>query len=505
MLSRRDGIGEKDFIWQNLIIFVLCLVCYSGSLLNNFMMDDFDLLPQIRSMKLDLSGLSLFTHHLNGFFRPIPNIFLKISTLLFGLNPVYYHTLNLFLFFLICSLFLVIGNKLFFLFLNEKKVEDAGRINKTVFFAVILYCVHPINNIIVNYITGSMLAVSVLINQMSYLNFLLYIEQKKKLNYVLSVFFYLCALFSHETSVILPIYMWLTYFYLKPGIKNVYSFFSPYLACLILYIYIYLNISIRHHSLGILFRIPFQNYICCVSKLIHWYVLKLLLPVNLLFLWEVSVKNSCSPASLTALFLMMGAVVALFYFLISRKKQLELFCLSFFWAGFLPLFLASFTYTSITATALIEPHWFYFSSIGFFFLASILFFYLFRNFNQYLRIAACLSLVIILVVLTKESNRVWKETETYCRHWIKLDHFNFMPIYYMTKVQLKYPVIRECELGHSAKCEEFIHRFTDSSNDPYIYLQLIHAFLYINAPHTALDLRKQFIKRYPGFNGSVAP
>lgn len=505
MLLRRNGIGEKNLIWQILILFALCLVCYSGSLFNYFMMDDFDLIPQIRSMRLDLSALSLFTHHLNGFFRPIPNIFLKISTLLFGLNPVYYHTLNLFLFFLICSLFLVIGNKLFFMFRNGRMLEDAGRTNATVFFAVVLYCVHPINNIIVNYVTGSMLAVSVLANQLSYLNFLLYLEQKRKLNHILSVFFYLCALFSHETSVILPIYMWLTYFYLKPVIKNVYSFFSPYVLCLIFYIYIYLRISIRHHFLGFLFRIPVQNYICCVLKLIHWYVLKLLLPVHLLFLWEVSVKEPSSFASLAGPFLMMGAVAVLFYYLISRKKQLESFCLSLFGAGFLPIFLAAFTYTSISATALIEPHWFYFSSIGFFFLASIFYFYFFRNFNQYLRLAACLSLVIILVVLTLESNRVWKDNETYCRYWVKLDHFNFMPIYYMTKVQLKYPAIRDCEQGHTAKCDGFIHSFTEHSNDPYIYLQLIHAFHYINAPNTVLDIRRQFIKRYLNLSGSVAP
>ena len=85
--------------------------------------------------------------------------------------------------------------------------------------------------------------------------------------------------------------------------------------------------------------------------------------------------------------------------------------------------MAGFVYTAATNNAIIEPHWFYFSSIGFFILAAYFFNFLNKKFNHRLGITICLILGI-MIIQTRKSNAFWKDEATYCNYWLELNPLN---------------------------------------------------------------------------------
>jgi len=84
--------------------------------------------------------------------------------------------------------------------------------------------------------------------------------------------------------------------------------------------------------------------------------------------------------------------------------------------------MASFSYFPFT-NPLIEPHWFYFSSMGFFILLANLILII----KERVRLAIWLSLMAFLILinisLLKSNYEFWRDEESYCRYWLSInDH-----------------------------------------------------------------------------------
>ena len=158
------------------ILLVVSFASYSNALHNNFMMDDYGLLIQdtrAHNVKYLLTHfIPDFRHVLNiegsvgnVYYRPLAHLLLMLCFLSFGLEPFGYHLVNLLVLFL-CAFTLYVFLKLLF------KNTPLALLTSLIFAA------HPINGVMVNYITGIVFGVQVLAMLLSLMTFML--PQKKR-------------------------------------------------------------------------------------------------------------------------------------------------------------------------------------------------------------------------------------------------------------------------------------------------------------------------------------
>lgn len=463
-------------------------------------MDDLVLIPMAKWMSYDLSSQSIFLHPLNGFYRPLPNILLKICVSLFGFTPAYYTVFNLALFIVICALCYVIIKRLYLLYILQASEADLARARNVAFITAVLYCVHPINAMIVNYKTASMLALYVIFMQLSLWFFLRHIQGEGLKDFVLSVLFYIGALLSHQIgSFLVLIVFFIIVSTPAKTMKKGWALLWPYLIFFVLYMLIWPHFSKREEHLAIIGQIPFKVYLATLSLLLQWYMSKLFLPVHLLFLWNVLIEGGHVFLRILWLFGLGMFVLTLFYVFKKFKKRFEVLCLAIFVFGFIPFFLAAFAYAWFPTkfTALIEPHWFYFSSMGFFALVASAGLKLTQHWNTRIKALALALLVTTMVLMTRQGNLLWKDTDTYCRYWASLNHFNEVPYTYMDKdLAYKY-VDGQCQKQHSDHCRGISERIFNTQRDYDSYMRIGYQLYKYGAPQTAVALLKQCISRNP--------
>ncbi len=129
-------------------------------------------------------------------------------------------------------------------------------------------------------------------------------------------------------------------------------------------------------------------------------------------------------------------VVLIAYLIFARwKKGLKPFALSIFVIGLVPACSASFAYFPYVEP-IIEPHWFYFASLGFFILAAEGILFLQSKMKSSRSWIVPAGILLSLFILLQGSNRNWKNQEAYCRFWISQNPTNATPFYGMGQVLL---------------------------------------------------------------------
>jgi len=404
-------------------LFLVCLIFYANSFHNEFLLDDHLVLfgPGGVAHK---SFADLFTNYQGDFYRPIGHIFLWLSYQLFGSDPFGYHFANFLFFYVIGLLFFHITQKL----TNDRPLA---------FLTALLYLVHPINSMLVNYITASVITTFVFMLQCSLICFIYYMIKPRRWLYCLSLFLFLLALASHEMSMIFPVFIFCALFLIYDfGAKRSLWFSSPYFGMSFAYFLFRLKFYSLAGSVKAMSLIlpKFTVYVATVVDLIGWYIGKLIAPFNIIFLWNQGISTHFVMGKLVAV---VGVVAAIMYLIfVSWKKGIKAFALSIFMLGFIPVGVASFTYYP-SVTPIIEPHWFYFSSIGFFIILAKCFLSLKEktNFNLFL------ILVVVVVgawgLLLRENNTKWQTQETYCRYWTSLNDKNLTAHYGLGKALME--------------------------------------------------------------------
>lgn len=174
------------------------------------------------------------------YYRPILALSFAVETIIFGVNTKIYHTVNIILF--IFALYLI------YLFLC--KFCSNNRILK---YIILLCSVHPIFVSTVVWIPArndTLLAVFLFLFLITYLD---YITKNKFIYFFLSIVFFVFALFTKETTVIIfPVMILLTYcFDLKITKKQVLNYLIFFIPILILYFYLRQSavypISVSHY------------------------------------------------------------------------------------------------------------------------------------------------------------------------------------------------------------------------------------------------------------------
>ncbi len=153
----------KKFLSHKLFPYFLLLAIiiftYINALNHSFMLDDHDFFDTRKSDIRNLLGYFLpdnlvaekgIAKSVDAYYRPLAQVVPMISHLIFKGNPWGYHIVNLVLFWLACCLI--------FLF-----VEKFWPNNKWGIWVAGLYALHPINGIVVNYITASVFSTQVIL------------------------------------------------------------------------------------------------------------------------------------------------------------------------------------------------------------------------------------------------------------------------------------------------------------------------------------------------------
>ena len=405
-------------------------------------MDDYAMIVQNRAIK-DPSFLQInpFVNSITAldsgsqvYWRPIAHLLIMSAFSVFGREPFGYHVLNLLLFYMACIGLYELLNFIF----GDWKIA---------LLTSVLFCVHPINGVLVNYITATGYAVLVLAVILSIRCFLTAEQEtalwKKYGMYGLSLLWFAISLLCHETAFIGPLYLASVLFLIKKySWRRMSAAILPFL--IVFMIYIAGREQFVHSQAGTLanmarFEMSLAEYGAAFSHLIFFYLKNLIFLEDIVLIWAVPTVlgnlffwNIVSPIFL---------VVCLFIITRCRKEDPRSLGLAWFLIGLLPLSIAAFSRPNLGF--IIEPHWMLFSSIGFFiFIAAS-----FHKFIQPARISkfrsplvgsAMICLLIVAYVFTSRFyNKLWGNEIAYCRYMIALSPHMRLPVWWLASAHLR--------------------------------------------------------------------
>jgi len=339
-------------------------------------------------------------------FRPITQALNALPAFFFGKNAFVYRVMNLLLFFLACVSIYELLNVLF-------------KNSLLALLAAVLFCIHPINGVLVNYITATGYSVFVISINFALLCYLKAQREVKKRYYAVCIIFFLIALLCHETAIAFPLYLGavlICVFHQER--KKVFYSCLPFVMILIVYILFRqyyapytISFSERLNFIGI----SFSGFLAAFSNCVLWYV-------KALFFLSDIVLMRASPEITEHVLLwnagLLGGFGVLTYLLFYQFKGENAFGLSWFMIGLTPVFLACLSRPSLGV--IIEPHWLFFSTIGFCVLIASIIIKISQHVRKELG-AIVFTIIFFGYGLTTASyNELWAEEKKYCHYMLRL-------------------------------------------------------------------------------------
>jgi len=414
---------KKIKFWHIAIILLfLAVATYYSVLDNEFMLDDNNFIRgkylQTFSNFGDYFTKTIAQHYYPFYYLINIEIFKHFQDDLITL-----HSINVFLFLVSCILFFAVSNRI-------SKRLDASLI------ACILFCLHPLNAFTVNYITANFIFVNAICLLLSFLSFISAFENTKKrfIHLSLSLLFFIGGLLSFEGAIFFPVCLWAwLYFHQQQDIRKSFYHVVPY--CFLSVIYFILWSFMTATEISLLDKITFHDmnfisYVALLTKILAWYVSRLIVPENIVFI------KSFLPTEINVwgwlLFFLLS--VASLVILVAKKwkKSLNTFLLAWFASGFVLVFIASFAH--VYMGLVFEPHWVYFASMGLFLLAGIGIANLKQVICRPLWWAFLIIISLYLYSETQRYNRLAQTEKSYCHYWLNITPGN--PIAMMSLAQV---------------------------------------------------------------------
>jgi len=408
---------KKEYVLVFLLLFVACIALYAFSLHGEMLVDEAELfsnsgIHQVKNIpKLFFDRETISLYH----FRPVSGAIRTVLYSFLSKNAFFYRVLNLILFYLFCVL-------IFFLIFV---------LTKDYFVALatsLLFCVHPINAFAIYYIPahGDMLGGIFLI--LSVFSLIAFLRKENKKFYFISIVLFVSGLLCHEYNMIFPCHLLLiSYFFGKerPDKKQRIFLTAPFfiISAVFLCYRIYATgfageVVQRNVSLNL----TLVSYMASIAKLLSWYVASLISSSYVPIIWNINpVIDNIFLWNIS----LVAVVMFLFWLFFYWRKNNKSVALLWLLIGFIPILLAMFAIPSLGLV--IEPHWFFFSSIGFFFLVAILIREMCNRFNK--RAAVILLTIIVSVLFLRTScfKAYWKDDFTYSKFWLETSPLNPIP------------------------------------------------------------------------------
>lgn len=217
-----------------LLIFLVSLIIFYPSLSKFYTNDDFFLLK--------ISQANNFPQFINffnptagpdglGMYRPLTTqVFYFLARKLFNLNPLGLHVISLGVFFLV----------IFLIYKLAKELTGSENISLVASF---LYATSATHFGHLYYLATFQELGITLFFLLSVLGFIRFLRKEKAKDWLLSLLAFALALLSKETAVVLPLALFLVYFYLNKtrqisfSLKKLTGVLSPYILLLVIYFY----------------------------------------------------------------------------------------------------------------------------------------------------------------------------------------------------------------------------------------------------------------------------
>ncbi len=398
-----------------LILLALTLLCHGLSLQAEFMIDDYAYLDPQHSEFFYTNFFDFFIRFYGHHYNPLDTL-LNFSLFKVFSYSLYFYAFNLFLFY---------GNSIL-LFINIKNWTQNKIIAAT---SAILFTTHPINAENLSHITFNTVFLCSIFLQLSMIGFWHYISCRKqrKVLFYLSLLCFLVGLLFLETALLFPIFICFLCL-LKPVQERLRILYLslPYWALsfsyFILWFFmtrhgIYLGEKIHHLKVSLI------SYLATCGLLLNWYLGNLFFPNDSVFIKSIAPLTEHLLPWLGNLTVFLVIVFSLIYV---WRKTLKSFALLWFLTGFIFMIPASLTH-AYQMGMVIEPNWFFFSSMGFFmFFALIL-----HDLKQHIRPLlshTLLAAIIIFWSITSYRHHVIAKTEvSYLTYWLSISPGNFIP------------------------------------------------------------------------------
>ena len=360
--------------------------------------------------------------NVTAYYRPMAHMAYDFCYDTFKRHYWQYHLLNLFLFVLASSL----------IYLLVEKLSGNGVL---AFLAGVFYLIHPINGVVVNYISACVFSFQMIFMLGTIL--LLWESLERNNNqalYALSLAFSFLSLFWHESGIMTPFYLSavILLFGKRPLKKKVLCLFPYFLIIFSYLVFRFLMMDTDKDVLNrmLIFHQTGLEHPAALFQLLMWYITRLFYPQGIVLIWAAPILRQpvfWNCVGLCAL----GAVCILLFVRFAKERMIQL---SLIWllVGFAPVCLAGFRNPDTAAQ--IEPHWFIFSSVGFFILAAYCYWVVLKRTRK----IGAVSLFIIIIAWAAVShsyNQLWADQKTYAFYWsrqvpdLKLTYFYLAEAY----------------------------------------------------------------------------
>lgn len=414
-------LGEQRLPGRTVSVLLGLLVfwTYGGVLSHSFMIDDYGLFLE-NPRRQDIGHIFSYLvpdqdSSLGGRdgiwgaeYRPLSFILPLLEYRIFREDPSGYHMVNLALFYLV-SLGI------------EAMVSRLVRDREVGFWTAVFFIIHPLNGMLANYITASVLAVGLLAQMGSVMVFLKSCRGTRRWGLQgVSVLLFGVSLLCHEAAVMLPVYLMAVMIWqmrLRP--VEAWRRVLPFLMLLVLYlifrwehaglksvlwdkIFMYENLS------GMVYGATFV-------KLVLWYLEKFLTLDGIVLIWATPLVREGAGGWLAMGILLMAIVT---YGLWRKGKGDALGAWVWFLLGLVPV-MGGCIFTP-SAGFIIEPHWLFFSSLGLFAGMALLMRRIIRR--KIHAVVGTVALAVCVLALWSASqfyNTLWGDEKAYCRYWMR--------------------------------------------------------------------------------------
>ncbi len=192
----------KQKIYQLLTLFFVPLILYLPTVFFGFsyfddnvlILDNFDFLTNLsnffQAFKEEVFHIPNFSA---AYYRPILTLSFMFDAQISGASPFFYHLTNV--------LYHTINSILVFIFLKKLKVSE-----RIAFFLSLLFSIHPIITQAVAWIPGRNDSLLTLFTLLSFIFFIDYLQKGQTKKYFLFLLFFIMAILTKETAIILPFF-----------------------------------------------------------------------------------------------------------------------------------------------------------------------------------------------------------------------------------------------------------------------------------------------------------
>jgi len=318
---------SADFVWDDGILVVKNSYIHDGSHLKEILTSDI----------AAGAGRNYY------FYRPFQMISYTVDHALFGLDPWGYHAVNILMHIAVA----------WFVFLIAGHLAKNARLG---LLAGVIFLLHPVHSSVVSYIASRADLLCGLGMLGSFYWYVRYAESGGNHRLLVAAIFYLCALFSKEYAVVLPLLLWLYHAAWKVPLRR--PQWMTFAGMFLFYCWIRLAV-VPHILSPSSYRVPLVSKIPGSFAALREYLRLLVFPVDLHMEYGNRLFSFRDAVTVQGIVMFVAIVLATVFFL--RRKSLVGFACGWFLICLIPV-------TVFPLNAFMAENWLYLPSVGYAFI-----------------------------------------------------------------------------------------------------------------------------------------